>query len=222
MCAESKFVIPNDPQELLLECESRLRELGGIEGRREQVLLEVPRLVRFYAVQTAQSMLQQDIGLTDEEIAEREEFINENWVDENSLSEAERLADSHFRELRSREHTLLKELRLIRIQAKYLGIQLPEQTPPEKTAQKRRKRRSPDHVTSRRGIVWAMWRSNPEAIGKDLDLLTCRMLDRQKVPIPKKWTEKWGVDNWEAGYKHHPQVRQLLHKMFSGDRKSFE
>jgi len=216
MCAESKFVIPNDPRELLLECESRLRELGGIEGRRKQILSEVPRLVRFYAVQTAQIMLKEDIGLTDEEIAEKEQFINENWVDEDSLSEAERLADSHFRELKRREHTLLKELRLIRIQAKFLGIELPAQAQYEKMAQKRRKRASPDHVTSRRSIVWATWRSNPGAIGNDLDLLTCRALDHQEVPVP----EKWEIDNWEAGYKHHPQVRQLIHKMFSGDRKS--
>ena len=126
-------------------------------------------------------------------------------------------ADARLSGLEKEADGLLEKLRQIRIQAKYLGIELPAQAQSEKMAQKRRKRASPDHVTSRRSIVWATWRSNPEAIGNDLDLLTCRALDRQDVPVPKEWE----IDSWEAGYKHYPQVRQLIHKMFSGDRRLF-
>ena len=74
-------------------------------------------------------------------------------------------------------------------------------------------------VAVRRGLVKAMEQVYPHAKGKNLDELTCKELDDRRVSIIASWEDDYGIDIWVEGYDH-PDVKPLIQRMFSADRKT--
>jgi len=83
---------------------------------------------------------------------------------------------------------------------------------------KHTKRARPEDVTTRIGQVKAVAAANPNMKGRSLDLFTCQALDALRVPISKQWKMKYSISSWKEGYAH-PEIKGLIHKMFSTDRK---
>jgi len=88
------------------------------------------------------------------------------------------------------------------------------------TREKRKysKRARPDDVSIRRGLVKAFVAANPNMKGRSLDLHTCQHLDSFRVPIREQWEDEYGISSWKEGYTDS-KVKELIHKMFSTDRK---
>ena len=81
-----------------------------------------------------------------------------------------------------------------------------------------KKRTPPKDVTMRRGIIKSVEKQYPSSKGQDLDLLSCKELDNRRIEVPNKWPLKYKVKTWVGAYGDS-EVKKLIHKMFSEDRK---
>lgn len=233
--------LPDDTQELeaeYLQIRGELQELESdpqkIEDRVTAILAQVPRLREIWEGTYSGS----DPGISGHTIFDDAgEFLG--WsldIEEEEMTSSERLAANEIRELRLKRTNLTNRLGLVRIKAASLGITLPDEEqaetseavdpispePPQIGHRKpRRKKAVPEDVATRRALVKAIRDSHPKAKGKNLDQLTCEQLDSRKVAIPMKWRPKYRINNWEEGYKN-PEVKPLIQKMFSSDRKKLE
>jgi len=150
------------------------------------------------------------------------------YLPEERQDKNEKLASNEVNKLEKKIYTKVqrkKSLRErktgIRVRAEILGVDLPETGQVSKSASdsKKKKRAKNENVVLRRANVKAVEAANPNMLGDKLDRLTCKTLDKLGVPILTRWSDLYKIDNWKEGYSHS-EVKGLIHKMFSDDRRS--
>ena len=82
----------------------------------------------------------------------------------------------------------------------------------------KKKKASQEHVSERRNAVRYTYETNPNALGNNLDQLTCVELGQRGIEPLQRWRRKFGITSWKEAYKH-PKLKPLIQKMFSKDRK---
>ncbi len=166
-------------------------------------------------------------------------FPRSHWVETHwklrtqAMTEGEKIAQKAARKLSLDDiikgleiEKAEQRLSLIEAKAEIDGVTLPERKKTPKSSRPRsevgsptrRKRAVPENMARRRALVKAFYNANPTTRGNNLDELTCSYLDQCKVGVRSKWREKYKIKTWAEAY-NHPKLKDLIHKMFSVDRK---
>jgi len=222
--------LPDEPKALkrdYREVQKRIDQLENekqnLDKRRARILNAFPRL------KIAEEQEQSVSGAVEiKEYLPRSQRVETCWkLPKQAMTADETLAHNGARKFSLEDFIKLLEtekakrrLRLIEAKAEIAGVTLPERKKTPKRSEiespTKRKRAVQESVSIRRALVKAFHSSHPNI--EKLDQSTCLHLDDKEIPVQLKWRTDFRIKTWAEAY-NHPKLKDLIHKMFSVDRK---